>query len=180
MFIPQGNYGRLPIGWSVVGVADFNGDGHPDYLLFNEAVRATVIWYMNNNVPTSGNYGPAVPTGWSVVAVADFNGDGIRIICCLTRHARHSDLVYEQQCSYLGNDGPAVRTGWSVAGAADFDGNGSTDYGWKSEHSPDNDLGDGRECSRWHSDGPTLPSGWTWLRLERPLAALQKVSFPAG
>ncbi|HEX4697625.1 MAG TPA: kelch repeat-containing protein, partial [Candidatus Udaeobacter sp.] len=27
---------------------DFNNDGHPDYLLFNPATRATFIWYMNN------------------------------------------------------------------------------------------------------------------------------------
>ena len=47
----SGNNGpAVPTGWSVVAVQDFNGDGHPDYLLFNEATRATVIWYMNNNV----------------------------------------------------------------------------------------------------------------------------------
>ena len=39
-----------PGGWQVVGVADFNRDGHPDYLLFGSTSRATVIWYMNNNV----------------------------------------------------------------------------------------------------------------------------------
>ena len=56
-------------GWSVVAVADFNEDGYPDYLLFNAATRATVIWYMNNNVHISGDHGPAVPTGsarWSI------------------------------------------------------------------------------------------------------------------
>ena len=63
-------------GWSVVGVADFNGDGHPDYLLFNSSTRQTAIWYLNNNVFSSGLYGPTLPVGWTVVGVADFNGDG--------------------------------------------------------------------------------------------------------
>jgi elongation factor P hydroxylase len=60
----------------VVGVADFNGDGHPDYLLFNSSTRQTAIWYLDNNVLSSGLYGPTLPVGWTVVGVADFNGDG--------------------------------------------------------------------------------------------------------
>jgi len=60
----------------VVGVADFNGDGHPDYLLSNSSTRQTGIWYLNNNVFSSGQFGPTLPVGWTVVGVADFNGDG--------------------------------------------------------------------------------------------------------
>ena len=55
-------------GWRVVGVADFNLDGHPDYLLFNQSTRQTAIWYLNNNVHIASAAGPTLPTGWSVVA----------------------------------------------------------------------------------------------------------------
>ena len=41
---------RVPSGWGLVGAADFNGDGHPDYLLYNSNTRQTAIWYLNNNV----------------------------------------------------------------------------------------------------------------------------------
>jgi hypothetical protein len=58
----------LPAGWTLVGVADFNRNGHPDYLLFNSTTRATVIWYMNNNVHVGGAAGPTLPGGWNVVA----------------------------------------------------------------------------------------------------------------
>jgi len=57
-----------PAGWSLVGVADFNRDGKPDYLLFNATARQTVIWYMNNNVRIGGAYGPTLPAGWTVAA----------------------------------------------------------------------------------------------------------------
>ena len=60
----------------MVGVADFNGDGKPDYLLYNPSTRQTVIWYLNNNVLIGHAYGPTLWPGWSVVGVADFNGDG--------------------------------------------------------------------------------------------------------
>jgi hypothetical protein len=66
----------VPAGWRVAGVADFNSDGHLDYLLFNLATRQTVIWYMNNNVHIGSAAGPTLPTGWNVVALADFNLDG--------------------------------------------------------------------------------------------------------
>jgi hypothetical protein len=47
---------------------DFNGDGHPDYLLYNASTRQTAIWYLNNNVLASAVFGPTLPAGWSVVA----------------------------------------------------------------------------------------------------------------
>ena len=28
---------------------DFNGDGEPDYLLYNVSTRQTAVWYLNNN-----------------------------------------------------------------------------------------------------------------------------------
>ena len=53
----------LPSGWALVGVGDFNGDGKPDYVLYNESSRQTAIWYLNNNVFVGGAYGPTLPGG---------------------------------------------------------------------------------------------------------------------
>ena len=49
-------------------ISDFNGDGHPDYVLYNANTRQTAIWYLNNNAFVSGAYGPTLPAGWSLVA----------------------------------------------------------------------------------------------------------------
>jgi elongation factor P hydroxylase len=147
-----------------VGVTDdFNNDGHPDYLLFNEATRATVIWYMNNNVHISGNYGPAVPTGWSVVAVADFNGDGHPDYLLFNEATGATVIWYmNNNVEISGTYGPAVPTGWSVVGAADFDGNGRPDYLLYNSSS--------HQTVIWYMNnnvqigaayGPTLPSGWS-------------------
>jgi elongation factor P hydroxylase len=60
----SGAYGPiLPSGWILEGVADFNGDSKPDYVLFNFSTRQTAIWYMNNNIFVSGAYGPTLPPG---------------------------------------------------------------------------------------------------------------------
>ena len=45
-------------------LTDFNGDGKPDYLLYNGGTRQTAIWYLNNNVYVSSAYGPTLPAGW--------------------------------------------------------------------------------------------------------------------
>lgn len=50
-----------------MAVADFNGDSHPDYLLYNASSRQITIWYLNNNVFVAAGYGPALPPGWSVL-----------------------------------------------------------------------------------------------------------------
>jgi hypothetical protein len=42
---------------------DFNGNGKPDYLLYNAATRQTAIWYLNNNVFVNGVFGPH-SSGW--------------------------------------------------------------------------------------------------------------------
>jgi hypothetical protein len=52
----------------VAGVADFNNDGHPDYLLFNPTTGETAIWYLNNNVLIGQADGPTLSSGWSLVA----------------------------------------------------------------------------------------------------------------
>src|SRR5262249_51687999 len=35
-----------PAGWTIVGAADFNDDGHPDLLWQNDVTKAVIVWYM--------------------------------------------------------------------------------------------------------------------------------------
>ena len=49
-------------------ISDFNGDGHPDYVLENGNTNQTAIWYLNNNVFSSGVLGPTLPVAWSLIA----------------------------------------------------------------------------------------------------------------
>jgi hypothetical protein len=64
-----GAYGpTLPAGWTLIGTADFNGDGKPDFDLFAPSTRQTAIWYLNNFQRFGGAYGPTLPVGWWLTA----------------------------------------------------------------------------------------------------------------
>src|SRR6266566_2226111 len=118
--------------WAVVGTGDFNGDGHPDYVVENIFTGQTGIWYMDNNEFVGALFGPTLPVGWVVRAVGDFNGDG------------HPDFVLQgglggQQTGiwYLNNNvfvgalsGPTLPVGWSlrIVGPSSALGSGVRDF----------------------------------------------------
>ena len=150
-------------GGARAAISDFNGDGHPDYLLENANTRQTAIWHLNNNVFVSGAYGPTLPNGWVLVGVADFNRDG------------HPDYVLENGTGqtaiwYLsgrtligGAYGPTLRSGWVWVGTADFNGDGYPDYVLYTATT--------RQTAIWYLSnnvfvsaayGPTLPVGWSF------------------
>jgi hypothetical protein len=41
-------------------VADFDGDGNPDYLLFNPSTHQTAIWYLSGVTLVGGAFGPTL------------------------------------------------------------------------------------------------------------------------
>jgi hypothetical protein len=52
----------------LVGAADFNGNGKPDYLLYNVNTHQTGIYYLNDNFYAGSAFGPTLPAGWNLVA----------------------------------------------------------------------------------------------------------------
>jgi hypothetical protein len=51
-----------------MGTADFNGDGSPDYVLYNSSTRQTALYYLNNTVYVGSALGPVLPADWSLIA----------------------------------------------------------------------------------------------------------------
>ena len=119
-------------GWSLVGVADINGDGYADLLFQHQATGNLYYWLMNGTTMTGGGFlNPANPgTGWKVVAFADFNRDGKPDV--LFQHMTSGDLyVWLMNGANLttgrylspSNPGP----GWKVVGTTDLNLDGQTD-----------------------------------------------------
>ena len=70
----------LPIGWPLEGTADFDRDGHPDYVVYYPPAHVTVIAYMNNNVVAGVAVGPTLPlTGYQVEMIVRFASSDSRL-----------------------------------------------------------------------------------------------------
>jgi elongation factor P hydroxylase len=96
-------------------VADFNGDGHPDYLLFNESTGQTAIWYLNNKLLVNAAFGPTLHADWAVVAAADFNGDGNPDYVLYNRSTRQTAIWYLNNNVFVNAAyGPILSGLWSL------------------------------------------------------------------
>jgi subtilisin family serine protease len=116
--------------WSVIDVADFNGDGFGDLLWHNNA-GAMYLWFLGANAPIGfadlGTLGPE----WSFAGAADFNGDG-RADLLMRRsdgllylwHMNGGTIVWQGS---LGN-APADAV---IADLADMNGDGKADIVWR-------------------------------------------------
>ena len=154
---------RVPSGWGWEGASDFNGDGYPDYVLYNAATRQTAIWYLNNNVYTGSAWGPTLPAGWFLVGVADFNRDG-HTDYVLENGTRQTAIWYLSGPTFIGSAyGPTIPSGWDLVGTADFNGDGYPDYVLYNAAT--------RQTAIWYVSnnvfisgayGPTLPVGWSF------------------
>src|SRR5207247_1649364 len=97
--------------------SDFNGDGHPDYLLYNSSTQQTAVWYMNNNVFVTGAYCSTLPAGWSLAGVADFNRDGKTDYLLFNASTRQSAIWYLSGVTFVGGAyGPTIASGYELMG----------------------------------------------------------------
>ena len=82
-------------------VADFNGDGYPDYLIYNRATRQTAIWYLDEDGIIGSDYGPTIAVGWSLVDAADLDGDGYPDYILVNRTTRQTAIWYLSGATFL-------------------------------------------------------------------------------
>ena len=123
--------------WKVAGMADVNGDGHPD-IVWQEQTRGDVgVWLMNG--ATRLWFEPLDPPqvadlGWKIVAVADVNGDAKPDL--IWREERYGWLAAwlmdgTTRAAVVSLDPGTVDTCWEIVGTGDFNSDGQADLLWR-------------------------------------------------
>ena len=156
-------------GWTVVAVADMNGDGMPDLIWQNNTTNQVSVNYYSGSggaVYEGWNWlnSAGQPPGWRVVAAADFDENGT------------PDLVWEYMptgqvtvnyFSYSPTSGPAYtgwnwlnetgNPGWNVVGANYYYTNGVPALVWENEST--------RQVTVHYYGGAKGATflGWNWL-----------------
>jgi len=141
---------------------DFNGDGEPDYLLYNVSTRQTAVWYLNNNAFVAGTYAPTLPAGWRVVGVADFNGDSQPDYLLFNASTRQTAIWYLSGATFVsGAFGPSLPSGWELVTVSDLNADNKPDYLLYNAGT--------RQTAIWYLNNntfmggafaPTLPANW--------------------
>ena len=144
-------------------VADFNNDGHPDYVLRNPGTRQTAIWYLNNNIYQSGVLGPSITAGWALDGVADFNRDVHPDYALFNSTTDRTAIWYMSGPTRIASAyGPTLPGGWELVATGDFSGNGYPDYVLFNATN--------HQTAIWYLNnnvyvsggyGPTLPVNWS-------------------
>ena len=157
----QNAFSELPI--HRAAVADFNGDGHPDYVVQNAATRQTALWYLNNNVFISGAYGPTLAVGWGLRSVEDFNRDTHPDYALFAPSTNQTGIWYLSGPNFIGSAyGPTLPSGWELVGTANLNADNYPDYVLYNATT--------RQTAIWYLNnnvfvsgayGPTLPAGWS-------------------
>jgi hypothetical protein len=142
---------------------DFNGDGHPDWVLRHAVTGQTAIWYLNNNVYVSSAYGPTLAAGWGLRALGDFNHDSHPDYGLFALNTDQTAIWYLSGPSYIGGAyAPTLPSGWELVATADFNGDSKPDYVLYNSGT--------NQTAIWYMNnnvyagggyGPTLPPGWT-------------------
>lgn len=141
-------------GWTLVGVADVNGDGVPDLIWQNDTTRQVGTWYMAGPKATTvlgvGFQAPGTYPNWRVVGIADIDGNGVPDLVW------QNDITREVGTWYMGGlqgtdvlqvayQAPGSYPGWKVIAVVDMDGNGTPDLVWQNDTT--------REVGTWYMAG---------------------------
>ena len=126
----------LTTDWQIVGIGDFNGDGHDDVLWRNSSGTIT-DWLGTDGGGFVGNWSNAnlnLSNNWQVAGVGDFNGDGISDILWRDTNGTVTDWLGTDSGGFVGNFANAsgnLSTDWQVVGVGDYNGDTRDDILWR-------------------------------------------------
>ena len=138
-------------GWTVLGLADFNGDGRDD-ILWQDAAGDRLVWHMDGTTLLDAQGVGPRGTNWHFAGLGDFDRDGWSDTVWRYEDAgapwdaMNGEIVLEMARTYSFDPQPAPFSviggvggrsltppgpDWSIAKVGDYDGDGRADIIWR-------------------------------------------------
>ncbi len=144
--------------WTMVGRADFDGDGKTDILWRNTDSGLNVVWYMDGaNFKGWAYLLTVTDQDWTIVGTDDFDRDGKPDILWRNTDSGQNVVWYMDGANFKGWAYLPTVTDpeWKIVGSGDFNGDGKPDILWKNTS-----LGM-TIAVVWYMNGATL-ADWTY------------------
>jgi len=118
-----------PIAPALAVIADFNGDGHPDWVVRNVNTGLTALVYLNDNAVVGAALGPSLMNNLALIGAADFNLDTHPDFALFAPNTLQTTLWYLSGPTRIGTaSGPTLPAGWELITTADFNGDNHPDF----------------------------------------------------
>jgi hypothetical protein len=128
--LQTGEFGTIPLDWTIAGTGDLNGDGKSD-IVWRHVGGTVAVWLMDGLVLAQGAAFGTIPNTWTIAGTGDLNGDGKTDIVWRNNDGTVAVWLMDGLVLAQGAAFGTIPNTWTIGGIGDLNGDGKSDIVWR-------------------------------------------------